>query len=171
MRSATLRLIAVAVPLLFCAAAQAGDPPKPLYERLGGLKGITVVVDDFIDRLVTNKTLNKNPAINAGRKNSPAPYLKFQVAQLVCQATGGPCKYTGLPMKDSHAHMNITEKEWGVMAGEFKKSLDKYKVPAAEQKELFDIVGTTKADIVTKPQSMSMDDLNSEMESTKTAFL
>ena len=67
--------------------------------------------------------------------------------------------------------MNITEKEWGVMAGEFKKSLDKYKVPAAEQKELFDIVGTTKADIVTKPQSMSMDDLNSEMESTKTAFL
>ena len=30
-----------------------------------------------------------------------------------------------------------------------QKSLDKFKVPAAEQKELFDIVGTTKADIVT----------------------
>jgi hemoglobin len=34
------------------------------------------------------------------------------------------------------------------MAGEFKKSLVRFKVPAAEQKELFEIVGTTKSDIV-----------------------
>ena len=37
------------------------------------------------------------------------------------------------------------------MAGEFKKSLDKFEVPAAEQQELFDIVGKTKTDIVTRP--------------------
>jgi hemoglobin len=123
---------------------------QSLYDRLGGLKGITVVVDDFIDRLVVNKTLNANPAIDAGRKSSPAPYLKFQVSQLVCEVTGGPCKYTGKSMKESHAHLNISEKEWDVMAGEFKKSLDKFKVPAAEQKELFDIVGKTKSDIVVR---------------------
>jgi hemoglobin len=132
------------------ARAQQTPAPAPLYERLGGLKGITVVVDDFINRLVANKTLNKNPAINAGRKSSPAPYLKFQVSQQVCEVTGGPCKYTGKGMKESHAHLNITEKEWDVMAVEFKKSLDKFKVPGAEQKELFEIVGKTKADIVTK---------------------
>ena len=130
--------------------AQQPGAQKSLYDRLGGLKGITLVVDDFINRLVANKQLNKNPAIYAGRKSSPAPYLKFQVSQMVCGATGGPCKYTGKAMKESHAHLNISEKEWGVMAGEFKKSLDKFKVPAAEQKELFDIVGTTKADIVVR---------------------
>lgn len=123
---------------------------KPLYERLGGLKGVTVVVDDFINRLVANKQLNKNPAINAGRKSSPAPYLKFQVSQLICELSGGPCKYTGAAMKESHAHLNISEKEWDVMAKEFQKSLDKFKVPAAEQKELFDMVGKTKADIVVR---------------------
>ncbi len=147
-------LLAVAAGLMLVTAslpAPAADVPKPLYERLGGLKGITVVVDDFIDHLVVNKTLNKNPAIDAGRKRSPAPYLKFQVSQLVCEATGGPCKYTGKAMKESHDPLNISEKEWGIMAGEFKKSLDKFKVPAAEQKELFDIVGKTKADIVTRP--------------------
>jgi hemoglobin len=37
-----------------------------------------------------------------------------------------------------------------IMAAEFKKFLDKFKVPAAEQKELFDIVGKTKADIVAR---------------------
>ena len=123
---------------------------EPLYERLGGLKGITVVVDDFINRLVSNKTLNKNPAINAGRKSSPPPYLKFQVSQLICELAGGPCKYTGKAMKESHAHLNISEKEWDVMAKEFQKSLNKFKVPAAEQKELFDMVGKTKADIVVR---------------------
>ena len=92
----------------------------------------------------------RGDAIDAGRKRSPAPYLKFQVSQMVCGATGGPCKYTGKAMTESHVHLNISEKEWGVMAKEFKKSLDKFKVPAAEQKELFDIVGTTKADIVVR---------------------
>jgi hemoglobin len=129
----------------------ASEPSTPLYERLGGLKGITAVVDDFIDRLVTNKTLNRNPEIDAGRKRSPAPYLKYQVSAMVCEVTGGPCKYTGKGMKESHAHMNITQKEWEVMVGEFKKSLAKFKVQAKEQQELFEIVGTTKADIVAKP--------------------
>ncbi len=132
------------------AHAQQATVP-PLYERLGGLRGITVVVDDFINRLVANRTLNKNPAIDAGRKHSPPPYLKYQVSQLVCEVTGGPCKYTGRPLKEGHSHLNISEKEWGVMAAEFKKSLARYKVAAREQNELFDIIGSTKGDIVTRP--------------------
>jgi hemoglobin len=128
--------------------AQQTEAQKPLYDRLGGLKGITVVVDDFINRLVVNAVLNKNQAIKAGRKSSPAPYLKFQVSQLICELSGGPCKYTGKTMKESHAHLNISEKEWDVMTKEFQNSLNKFKVPKAEQKELFDMVGKTKADIV-----------------------
>jgi len=143
---ASVAFVVAVAPM--ASAQQTGT--KPLYERLGGLKGVTVVVDDFINRLVANKQLNKNPAINAGRKSSPAPYLKFQVSQLICELAGGPCKYTGKAMKESHAHLNISEKEWGVMAKEFQKSLDKFKVPAAEQKELFDMVGKTKADIVVR---------------------
>jgi hemoglobin len=144
--------LALVLPLALgmAALATAAHAQGSLYDRLGGLKGITVVVDDFIDRLVANATLNQNPAIDAGRKSSPAPYLKFQVSQLVCEVTGGPCKYTGAAMKPSHAHLNISENEWNVMADEFKKSLDKYKVPAAEQAALFEIVGKTKGDIVVR---------------------
>jgi hemoglobin len=133
------------------AQSPASDPSTPLYERLGGLKGITAVVDDFIDRLVVYKTLNRNPEIDAGRKRSPPPYLKYQVSAMVCEATGGPCKYTGKGMKEAHAHMNITEKEWDVMVSEFKKSLAKFKVPAKERQELLEIVGETKPDIVAAP--------------------
>jgi hemoglobin len=121
---------------------------KSLYERLGGVKPISLVVDDFIDRLVANDVLNANPMIKEGRIHSPDAYLKFRVTNMVCQATGGPCVYTGLGMIESHVHLNITENEWQVMKDEFKKTLDKFQVPENEQKELFDIVESTKKDIV-----------------------
>lgn len=121
---------------------------KPLYERLGGVYAVATVVDDFIERLLVNDILNANPAINEARKRVPKAGLKFQVTALVCQVTGGPQKYTGRPMKESHQRLNITEKEWEAMAADFKKTLDSFKVPEKEQQELFAIVGSTKGDIV-----------------------
>ena len=125
---------------------------KSLYERLGGVKPISLVVDDFINRLVSNDILNANPMIKAGRVHSPDAYLKFQVTTLVCQVTGGPCVYSGLGMKESHKHLNITAAEWQVMLDEFQKTLDKFGVPAQEQKELFAIVESTRKDIVMMEQ-------------------
>ncbi|MEW6050717.1 MAG: group 1 truncated hemoglobin [Candidatus Zixiibacteriota bacterium] len=126
-----------------------GDEKQPsLYDRLGGLAPISVVVSDFIDALVPDTVLNANPAIDAARKRVPAPYLKYHVTALVCQVTGGPCQYQGRSMKDSHVHLNITAKEWDRMVTIFKEILARHKVPAKETQELVEIVGTTKADIV-----------------------
>jgi hemoglobin len=134
------------------AAAQstsvAAKPAKSLYERLGGAYPIAVVVDDFIERLLVNGTLNANPAIKQARERVPSAGLKFHVTTLVCQVTGGPCKYTGRDMKSSHAHLNISEKEWQAMLTDFNTTLDKFKVPAAEKSELIAIVNSTKGDIV-----------------------
>ena len=147
--TATLAMVAV-IGLSGATAALADQKPgeASLYDRLGGVGPLSIVVDEFIERLSVDKTLNANPAINAARARVPKPYLKFHVTTLVCQVTGGPCKYTGRTMKESHAQLHITEKEWGEMASVFKAVLDKYKVPAKEQQELFAIVGTTKGDIV-----------------------
>jgi hemoglobin len=132
-----------------CTFVVAQDNPTPsLYERLGGVKPISLVVDDFIDRLVANETLNANPQVRAGRESSPDAYLKFRVTNQVCQAAGGPCQYTGLAMKDAHVHLTITEEEWQVMLTELKASLDSFQVPAQEQQELIAIVESTKKDIV-----------------------
>jgi hemoglobin len=126
----------------------AAEPQKSLYERLGGVYPIAVVVDDFIERLLVNDTLNANPAIRAARERVPKQGLKFHVTALVCQVTGGPCAYTGRDMKSAHVHLNISAGEWQEMLGEFSKALDKFKVPAPEQRELVTIVNSTKADIV-----------------------
>jgi hemoglobin len=130
------------------AGAQAQKTEKPLYDRLGGAYPIAVVVDDFIDRLLVNDTLNANPAIKEARDRVPAPGLKFHVTTMVCEATGGPCKYVGRDMKTAHARLNITQKEWDAMVADFRKTLNKFKVPVKEQEELIQIVGSTKKDIV-----------------------
>jgi hemoglobin len=126
----------------------AQEKPKPLYDRLGGVYSIATVVDDFIERLLVNDTLNANPAIKEARARVPKAGLKFHVTALVCEVTGGPCKYSGRSMADSHAKLNINEAQWQAMVADFRKTLDKFKVPAKEQEELITIVGSTKKDIV-----------------------
>lgn len=143
-------VIALVVGGYHLAFAQ-GEPEQKqqsLYDRLGGLAPISVVVSDFIDALMPDAVLNANPEIDAARKRVPAPYLKYHVTAMVCQATGGLCQYHGRRMKESHAHLNITEREWGRMVTIFKEVLAKNGVPAKETQELLDIVGSTKADIV-----------------------
>lgn len=145
---ATVMLVVVAaVPLPGFAEDMEKEGPS-LYDRLGGLAPISVVVSDFIDALVPDPVLNANPAIDAARQRVPAAYLKYHVTAMVCQATGGPCQYQGRSMKSSHAHLNITEAEWQRMETIFKGILAKHGVPAKETEELLTIVGSTKADIV-----------------------
>ncbi|NUQ41093.1 MAG: group 1 truncated hemoglobin [Calditrichaceae bacterium] len=123
-------------------------PEKSLYERLGGVYAIATVVGAFIEKLLVNDILNANPRIKEARDRVPKAGLKYRVTELVCQVTGGPEKYTGRSMKDAHAHLYITEKEWQAMAADFKKILDEFKVPAKEQGELIAIVESTRPDIV-----------------------
>lgn len=143
-----LTLAVPAAPVVAADEAAASPAAASLYDRLGGTYPIAVVVDDFIERLLVNDTLNANPAINEARKRVPKQGLKFHVTTLVCQVTGGPCKYAGRDMKSSHAHLNITEREWQAMLTDFRATLDHFKVPAAEQEELVAIVNSTRPDIV-----------------------
>jgi len=139
------------LPLLWAlslSGVAAQTQEKSLYDRLGGVYSIAAVVDDFIERLLVNEILNANPAIKEARDRVPKAGLKFQVTALVAQFTGGPEKYAGRPMKESHQHLHITEAEWQAMLSDFEKTLDKFKVPEPEQKELIAIVESTKRDIV-----------------------
>ena len=126
-------------------------PQKSLYQRLGGVYNIAPVVDEFLEVLYNDDVLNANPKIKEARDRVPKAYLKYHVTSMVCQASGGPEKYTGRGMKESHQHLNISEKEWQAMGADFKKVLARFKVPEQEQSELIAIVESTKKDIVVSP--------------------
>jgi hemoglobin len=119
-----------------------------LYERIGGVFAIATVVDDFIDRIMADPRLNANPKVDeAHHKVAPAGF-KYLVTEQVCEAAGGPQRYTGRSMHDSHIQLDITDHEWQFFLDDFKQTLDRFKVPEAEQAELVAIVESTKKDIV-----------------------
>jgi hemoglobin len=125
------------------------QPQKPtLYERLGGIYSISCVVDDLINRVMTDPRLNANPAVNEAHHKVPPPGFKYLVTEMVGWASGGPQQYTGRSMRDSHQSLNITPKEWEGFMDDFQHSLDKFNVPSAEQTELKAIVQSTYGDIV-----------------------
>lgn len=128
------------------------EPPRAtLYERLGGVYSIATVVDDFVDRVMADPRLNANPKVDEAHHRVAPPGFKYLVTEMVCWATGGPQQYTGRSMADSHRHLDITPQEWEAFLDDFAQTLDKFKVPAAEQAELRAIVQSTYGDIVTGP--------------------
>ena len=92
--------------------------------------------------------LNANPAVDEAHHKVPPAGFKYLATEMVCWASGGPQKYTGRSMADSHRHLNITSQEWNAFMDDFQQTLDKFKVPAAEQAELRAIVHSTYGDIV-----------------------
>lgn len=121
-----------------------------LYERLGGVYPIAVVVDDLIDRVMADPRLNANPLVDEAHHKVPPAGFKYLVTEMVCWASGGPQKYSGRSMADSHKHLNITHAEWLAFMDDVKQTLDKFQVPGVEQKELQAIVESTYGDIVMK---------------------
>ncbi len=127
--------------------------PATLYERLGGVYAIATVVDDFIDRVMADSRLNANPRVDEAHHRVPPAGFKYLVTEMVCWAAGGPQKYTGRSMYESHKEMKITGGEWEAFMDDLQQTLDKFGVPAPEQAELKAIVESTRADIVVKPET------------------
>jgi hemoglobin len=124
------------------ASAQMGKPS--LYDRLGGYNAISAVVDDFIGNVAADKRINKFFA------KANVPRLKARLVEQLCQASGGPCYYTGGDMKSVHAGMGVCNKDFDALVGDLVKSLNKFKVPKAEQKEIASVLLPMRKDIVTR---------------------
>lgn len=123
----------------------------PLHEGLGGPYPITMVVNEFIDRLLVNDTLNANPANDEACKRVPPAGFKDHATSFAIQAAGGPGAYVGGGIEEARAHLHITEKEWRAMVAAFRAVLYAFNVSEAEQQELIDLVAMVKEDVVSAP--------------------
>jgi hemoglobin len=83
---------------------QPQDTPS-LYDRLGGVYNIAVVVDDFIDRVMNDPRLNANPRVDEAHHRVSPQGFKYYVTEQLCEAAGGPQRYSGRTMGDAHRHL------------------------------------------------------------------
>jgi hemoglobin len=121
---------------------------KPLWDRLGGEEGVRAVTKEFLVTAAADKKANIDRNGNYPLTAERVARVEQLVVEFISSATGGPLKYSGRDMKNSHAGMKITAAEFNAAAGHLIAALKKYNVPQAEIDELVGLVGGTAKDIV-----------------------
>ena len=144
-RAIGLGLVLLIGALNLVACATTADQGPSLYKRLNGREGIALVVGDFVTNMAADSR------VNARFKDMKGPQiekLKSNLADQICDATGGPCSYLGRDMKTAHKGMKISEAEWNATVENLVKALDKNNVGAQSKSELLGALAPMKADIV-----------------------
>ena len=67
---------------------------------------------------------------------------------MLAEAAGGPQRYSGRSMEDSHRELLITTDEWDAFMDDLNQSLDQFAVPQQEKSEVIAIVDSTRSEIV-----------------------
>jgi len=138
----TFGILILGLALIVGSAGSVSAAEKSLYDRLGGKGAIDAVVNKFTtDQLA-------DPRLAKFYTKTDIPAWRGDLADLICQASGGPCKYKGLKMSQAHARKYITSDQFGWTAGHLVNALNHFKVTAKERDELVAIVASLKEQVV-----------------------
>ena len=113
-----------------------------LYDRLGGLDAINALTESWVARV------GGDDRANGKFVRTDIPRLKKEIIDQLCEATGGPCTYTGRSMLETHDGMKVTAGEFDVVMQHLDAVLDELKLPKEEQVELVALIMPMRGDIV-----------------------
>ena len=147
MRNGMNGLVVAGVMLAMVGCSEMGGMMKAstpsLYDRLGQKPAIEAVVSDFVARVAADNRINGKFA------QANIPRLKMLLVEQICEASGGPFKYSGRDMKKTHAGMAVTEPQFNALVEDLVSTFNKFKVGEKEKSELLGVLGPMKKDIVT----------------------
>jgi hemoglobin len=126
-----------------------GDP-RTLYGRGGGVFGLAKLADSLMDKWMANATLNANAAVSHWHESQQKFGFKFLVTQLLGYLTGGPQRYTGVPMDVAHKHLAITSAQWSTFMADASSVFQNLGVDANTQSELLAILASFQDQCVLK---------------------
>jgi hemoglobin len=139
------RTLLLAAALLIAAPAFAAEQPVKPYVQSDANAGATPFADDHIfkalhgmegiDRIVTvmmteNET---DPRTADFFKASDLERLHRTLVEQFCYVTGGPCHYSGMDMKEAHAHMGVKAGDFNALVEHLEDAMNKEGVPFRDQ--------------------------------------
>jgi len=134
------RAVAIGTTVAACAAPPSASPT--LYSRLGGEPVIRRVVEEVIDRVATDASTARS------FKGVKLARVKEKLREQLCELAGGPCRYSGDPMREVHKGLHNTEAEFNLMVQFVRDALDTAGVGESEKNELLRVLAPLKGDIV-----------------------
>jgi hemoglobin len=137
------------------AEADAPEPQKSLYDRLGKQEGIAKVIETFVKNISADTKFNKRMAPIKGPKLDK---FKKDLVDLICVESGGPesgaeCKYEGRFMKEIlGTKAKLKEEEWQALLVGLRNALEEQGIKNDEQQDLASALGKFREDAVELPK-------------------
>ncbi len=118
-----------------------------LYERLGGLSGITAIADNIIEAHMSNPDIK---ARFLPLKDNPEHLadVRQHVIEFLAAGSGGPEQYNGKDMVSAHRGMNISEGEYMKVIDDILYALDKCKIDEQSRKDVLAIAYSLKDQMI-----------------------
>ena len=145
----TVRITVAALLQLLAIEVHAGATPS-LYTRLGGNDGITQIANELVDRVAAD------PRIGTSFQGTNLRRVKQKLSEQLCELADGPCKYSGDPMRETHANHHITEADFYGMVEHLKGVLRERHVGLRETNEVLRLLAPMKREIVEPPAKSAL---------------
>lgn len=131
----TMTRMLTATAILFSLALAISSPAhaaESLYKRIGSYDAIAAFVDTAFPRVASHPELSH---LFRGHSRESQRRQRQLIVDALCEATGGPCFYTGRAMKPVHVGLGITAAQWNAFMTIISNAADERKFAAAEKKE------------------------------------
>ncbi|PSF13239.1 group I truncated hemoglobin [Marinobacter shengliensis] len=133
-------LSGIALILVGCQSLN-NQPDESLYQQLGEREGIANVVEDLLYLIVDDERINQQ------FKGMDVAQFHRNLTDQLCELSGGPCTYTGRPMRELHSDMSITDTEFNALAENLILAMERNDIPTGAQNRLIKALVTMYPDI------------------------
>ncbi|MGA7837162.1 MAG: group 1 truncated hemoglobin [Ignavibacteriaceae bacterium] len=138
-----ISIFAIVVP-----AQETTSAAQPiLFDRLGGNRGISNIVDDVVDAHMINPAI-KERFIHFRDQPERLKLIKQHIIEFFTAGSGGPANYSGKDMVTTHKGMNINSAEFISVVDDIMFVLNKHKIDEESKKDVLTILWSMKGMII-----------------------
>jgi hemoglobin len=138
------------IAAMACFASTAAPCASPtLYARLGADEGVRAIAGTLIDRVAADPVMGRS-FVDVNLKR-----VKRLLAEQICELSGGPCHYSGSPMREAHAGLHISQADFYGMVTTLREVLAERHVALGATNELLRLLAPMKRDVVEAGKAVS----------------
>ncbi|MFA0995736.1 MULTISPECIES: group I truncated hemoglobin [Pseudomonas syringae group] len=132
--------------MLTVLAGCAQQPPKDdsLYQDLGQRAGIQRIVEGMLMNIA------KDERIVERFRKIDIVRLRDKLVEQLCVEAGGPCRYTGDSMAESHKGQNLTPSDFNALVENLIAAMDTENVPIPAQNRLIARLAPMRGEVLGK---------------------
>jgi len=135
-----------------CKAQFTKDREESLYHKIGGQAAMDAAIKLFYKKMLADEKVS-HFFDDVDMKQQHKKQKAF-----ISAALGSPKPWTGRNMRRAHRDVEISEEDFGVVAGHLQATLEELKVKKELVGEIMKIVGSTKDDVMNKKKKPAKGD-------------